>query len=147
MSLRFCFLSNKDFSLGLCFLSICVVTFFFYFSLLVCGCICFACFHVCCCLQFFSFQLSLLVCSCNYPTDQRVEQPFPPMCLAQAMGIVYPLYWLWPNFDNSFTKHREVLKVRTMSQNVWGLEAQVHWLHCCLIVGGWMCIKGCSSCV
>jgi hypothetical protein len=50
--------------------------------------------------------------------------------LLNAMGIVYPLYWLWPNFDNSFTKHLEVLKVGTMNQNVWGLEAQVHWLHC-----------------
>jgi hypothetical protein len=72
---------------------------------------------------------------------------FPQCALLNAMGIVYPLYWFWPNFDNSFTKHLAVLKVGTMSQNVWGLDAQVHWLHCCLIVGGCMCIKGCSSCV
>jgi hypothetical protein len=97
-------------SLGFCIFSICVATFFLNFFLLVYGCNCLAYFQ--CVLLFVT---SFFNCLCLFVIAvmeliKELDNHFPQCALPEAMGIVYPQYWLQPNCDYSSTKHIKTLK-------------------------------------
>jgi hypothetical protein len=51
---------------------------------------------------------------------KELDNHFPQCALLEAMGIVYPQYWLQPNCDDSSTKHIKTLKASYYETNFLG---------------------------
>jgi hypothetical protein len=63
----------------------------------------------------------------------KLDNHFLHCALLDAMGIIYPQYWLQPQCEESFAKHLEVLKVWYESKILWYGESNfvVHLLLDC----------------
>jgi hypothetical protein len=79
---------------------------------------------------------------------EKLDVRFPKQSVLDAIGVVYPQYWLQANVDNTFPQHLEVLKAFYCTPCPCGVAVDgksAPMVLAMLLVGTWMCNEDFSS--